>query len=313
MSTSPSQILTAYAYADPFIGRPELVETFADFERSRIVLDYAHQFRAAQPLQNVSELIRLGGGEEWVQLMQTFKDRCQIAFSSSSVETRYHAARMRVAAECVSAATGFYDQLEIYIEQNAALAQRLSLPSVMVGVPLDTENPEPALWKAIDRIEALEAESLSLLADIIEPAEVSLAQDALATSTTLRRNIADNEGAGVKPLPSRVVKAIRLADVFVGRMYLDRRYLRSVGKIALATADSLLERLEETGRLTRLNGNEVVNSGAGLFIPEMHARRTVFYQANALRPLLGDLPRPKQALAATDQATQQAAPNRIRR
>jgi hypothetical protein len=78
-------------------------------------------------------------------------------------------------------------------------------------------------------------------------------------------------------------------------MYLDRQHLSAKVGVTPVTLDAAFERMEEVGRAVRLTQDVLGRSGAELFIPEMHARRSVYFQASALAVLLK---RPRKAAIA---------------
>jgi hypothetical protein len=294
MPATPSYILASYA--DPLAGRPELLENLADFERARAALDIAKEFRAPLTVRTVEELLRFGGARPWVELMQTMKDRCALT-SATKVEQSFQSARLRVAAENICPAAGFYEAMADYIEASAEAVQKHGLPSALVGVPFaesatpraDAFSDEAAamgLPVLVDRIAALETESRAIMADLLEPEQFREVADYLAERATQRAAGADLSDASFAPLSQRKARAVKMADAFAGRMYLDRQHLSAKIGITPATLDVAFERMEEVGRAVRLTQDVLSRSGAELFIPDMHARRSVFFQAGALAVLL---------------------------
>ena len=330
LMSTPSEHYAAIlsSYADKRIGRPELLATLADYERLRAVYAIARTRRVPVLHKDVSELLRMGGGPAWVDLVHALREQAESARESRS-EGGYIRARVRLAAETIAPATGFYEAIDTWMTQGVAAVLKHDLPAVLVGVPFDPSQRDASLAfsaeaaatglpNLVGRLLVLENEAAEIIKELLP---VEQADDVISLLDKQRdarlSGDIDSEDKSLgwlcqlhlmRPISGRMrgARVVRIADLCAGRAYIDRQGFLQRSVAAPATIDACIEALEQADRIQRLPASIGGHSGAGFYTDTLHMRRAVFYQDQALKAITRSIP--ESVLHLVARATEPAVP-----
>lgn len=294
------------SYADKRHGRPDLLATLCDFERLRAVYEIACQCRVSMPHKNATELLRLGGGQAWVDLHKALSDQAAAVREPRS-EGAFVRAQVRMAAEMVAPATGFYEAIDAWMTRSQEAIIRYELPAILTGVSFLAGGRNAAksftddaaasgIPLLVARMGQLEHEANEIVGELLPTEQANEVVSVLSSQRLARLK---HEFTLPVFERQRGLRMMRFADLCVGRTYLDRQSFFQRSVASLVTIDACIDSLAEVGRLVRIPASAFIHSGAGFCLSDLHMRRGVFFQESAPK-LVAGLGLPSVAQIAKD-------------